>query len=299
MKFFLWQVFLGSKPRVEIEMPDYDMILRAWNDLTLIAEVEQSWDSLIQNYVEFETELRSSDIQLIARSHASYADLQDIRLGFSRRLSNLLHACRSYLDHTPYHLGKLQNNRLKELFAAETTKIYDSNFSHRFMAALRKYSLHRGIPLYSVLFGAHWIESDIEEERRLRKKTEEEVNQHKIRVEKPFKPTVLEEVGIGRDALDVAELAREYLEGLGAVHDILRAAWMEHLDDCKTEIRSAIERYAAENNRNVVELAAAKCSSDGAVIEYQYIFEGLPERIERLTQRNGSLGNLRSRIAKG
>lgn len=173
----------------------------------MIADIEETWDNLIQNYLELESELLNSAIHSMVRSHGSYNDFQDTRLAFTRRLSNLLQTCRSYLDHTPHHLGKLKIVGLKKMFTAETNKAYDANFSYRFMEALRNYSQHRGVPMHSASFASRWIEGEIEEESRLRHTAVGLVKLNKIREDKEFKAAVLTEIEPDIDALDVATLS--------------------------------------------------------------------------------------------
>src|SRR3546814_11369469 len=68
-------------------------------------------DCLVQHYIDLEMELLRSAMHSMVLNHESYHEFQQIRLGFSRRLSSLLQSCRSYLDHTPHHLNKLESHR--------------------------------------------------------------------------------------------------------------------------------------------------------------------------------------------
>src|SRR3546814_1358490 len=67
-------------------------------------------DCLVQHYIDLEMELLRSAMHSMVLNHESYHEFQQIRLGFSRRLSSLLQSCRSYLAHTPHHLNKLERS---------------------------------------------------------------------------------------------------------------------------------------------------------------------------------------------
>src|SRR3546814_18975610 len=85
-------------------------------------------------------ELLRSAMHSMVLNHESYHEFQQIRLGFSRRLSSLLPSCRSYLDHTPHHLNKLESHAFAEPFKKLTNTPYDGPSGCRFQEALRNYA---------------------------------------------------------------------------------------------------------------------------------------------------------------
>src|SRR3546814_9673570 len=98
---------------------------------------------------DWSSDVCSSDLMhSMVLKHESYHEFQQIRLGFSRRLSSLLQSCRSYLDHTPHHLNKLESHAFADPFKKLTNTAYDGHFGCRFMEALRNYAQHRGLPLH-------------------------------------------------------------------------------------------------------------------------------------------------------
>src|SRR3546814_9438428 len=80
-------------------------------------------------------ELLRSAMHSMVLNHESYHEFQQIRLGFSRRLTSLLQTCRSYLEHTPPHLYKLESHAFADPFKNLTNTAYDGHFGCRFMEA--------------------------------------------------------------------------------------------------------------------------------------------------------------------
>ncbi len=260
--------------------------------------IEEEWDCLVQNYMELEMELLQSALQSMILSHESYETIQEARLRFTRRLSNLLHTCRSYLDHTPHHLNSLEAELTKS-FNQARNNAYDEQFSYRFMEALRNYSQHTGLPMHGTTFHSSWIDGikpDGEDPGFLRHAVTANVDINLIKKDPKFKSSIRDELeAIGAEKLDVATLTREYIEALGEVHNKLRAQLKPKLTQWKSTIRSAIERFAEQNGGIVTALHIAEFSEDDAHVRSISIFESPLKRSEYLTKRNGSLINLRRR----
>lgn len=298
MAYYLWKAVLAREPKIEITKAEYEEIIAAWRAITAIVEIEEEWDCLVQNYIELEMELLQSAMHSMVRNRESYHEYQQIRLGFSRRLSNLLQSCRSYLDHTPHHLNKLEGHAFTEPFKKLTNAAYDGHFGYRFMEALRNYAQHRGLPMHGASFDASWTEIFTEGRREkglLRHVVLASINLAKIKGDKKFSAKLLAEVDENLEHLDVATLTREYIEALGGAHNELRQLLSGALAQWKTTVRDAIARYAAVRDGNVIALSAAEFKENDTVKASINIFDDLLVRLERLTRRNGSLVNLRLR----
>lgn len=299
MGYYLWKAVLAPTPRVPITETEYNRLLTCWTSLGQIASIEEEWDSLIQNYIELELELIRSAMNAMVLSHGDYHEANQTRLGFARRLSNLLHSCKSYLDHTPHYLKKLTTAGLESSFRTATNSAYDASASYRFMEALRNYAQHRGLPLHGATFDAGWTGrfADGPEDRGLlRHSSYASINLEKIRADGKFKASVLAELTNSPDQLDVSILVREYIEVLAQVHEKVRDSIKSEFDDASASISAAVTQYAEVNAGNVIGLSVAEFDDTGnAVIVEQSIFEDLAERIQRLMQRNRNLVNLRLR----
>lgn len=298
MSYYLWKAVLGRTPKIEITKGEHDAIIAARRAVSVVADIEEEWDCLVQNYIDLEMELLRSAMHSMVLNHKSYHEFQEIRLGFSRRLSNLLQSCRSYLDHTPHHLNKLQSHAFADPFRKLTNTAYDGHFGYRFMEALRNYAQHRGLPLHGASFEATWtgnLDDDSEHKGLLRHVVLASISLAKIKGDKKFSAKLLAEVDGDLEHLDVATLTREYIEALGGAHDGLRKLWSSALAEWKSTVRDAIARYAEINDGNSIGLSVAEFNQNGTVKCHVNIFDDLLLRVEQLARRNGSFVNLRRR----
>ncbi len=295
--YYLWKAALGQKPKVTLTKAEYLKILTAWKGILALVNIEEEWDCLVQNYLELEMELLRSAMDSMIVGPESFHDMQQSRLGFARRLSNLLSSSRSYLDHIPHHLASVKNGKFRSHFVKLTNTAYESHFAYRFMEALRNYAQHRGLPLHGSTFDSSWIDpkNPVENQSSLRYSVAASVNLDKLRLDQNFKKTVLKELDPALENQDISPMVREYLEALGGVHDGLRELLEADLTGWKKTIRDAINRYSDLNKGDVLGLSVAEFSSDGSLKNYNGIFEELLTRIDRLKLRNGSMINLRRR----
>ncbi|MEO6717789.1 MAG: hypothetical protein ABIM50_11155 [Novosphingobium sp.] len=295
MVYYLFKAVIGSGLKIEISASEYDEIAAAWHSLGPVVDIEEEWDSLIQNYIEFEMELLKAATNSMILSHNSYHDFHQHRLGFARRLSNPLQTCRSYIDHAPHHLGQLNSCDFSSTFNELRNKAHADHFGYRFMDAMRNYAQHRGVPLHSSTWNSDWISDADERKNRLRYVVTANVDLGKVRHDRKFKASVRAEIE-GVDRLDVGTMTREYIEALGWVHSELRKAMEGAIAGWKKAIRDAIARYAAATSGGVIGLAAGEFADDGELVNQMSIFEDMLDRHERLTRRNGNLVNLRRRF---
>lgn len=297
-RFFLWKAVLGRTPKIAIEKREYDHILTSKSVIVQVIAIEEEWENLIQNYLELELEFLKSAMQTMVLNHESYHEFQQTRLIFARRLANFLQSCRSYIDHIPHYLGMVPIPDLVARYKSLAGELYDSSSSYRFMEALRNYAQHRGLPLHGASYDVSWT-GDFSENGKnkglMRHSVAANIDLEKIRADKRFKKSIVTEIDQDLDQLDVVVLIREYVEGLADVHSKLRAVLKEPLDGWKSFFRSAISKYGAANDGDVVGLTAAIFDQEGRVGERTDLFEELPERVEKLQRRNGNLVNLRLR----
>lgn len=291
----LRRAVLDPSSDVEIGPEHYQRALAAWKSLAQVARVEESWESLIQNYLEWETEVLTAAVQSMVKPRAT--DFHDMRLAFARRLANLLQSCRAYLDHTPHRLTAMTVDGLPETFAALRSKAKNEHLTFRFMQALRNHAQHYGVPLHSFSIGSAWtgdFNDGPESAGLARYSVAPKISISSLREDKSFSKSVLKEVDNGTDNLDVMTFTRGYLEALGEIHESVRTQLQTHVGNWKREIRDTIARYAEANEGEVVGLTLAILDGD-RIIEQTHISEDMLARIEALQRRNRSLVNLRKR----
>lgn len=299
MGHYLLKSAFPRSPKLPISETEYVNILASWSSLSTIAAIEEEWDCLIQNYIELETELIRSAMNSMVLNHADYHEMNQTRLAFSRRLSNLLHSCKSYSDHIKHHLNRLATPELKNKFEKSTSAAYDSSSSYRFMEALRNYAQHRAMPLHGVTLDAAWtgnFDGKDKSEGLHRHSLHLQIDLRRIRSDQKFKAAVRAEIANSPDHLDVSILVREYIERLAQVHEDLRTSIKSELDQAIHSIQTAIKKFDEISQFDTFTLKVVEWDDEKeTAINSQTIFGDLLQRIYRLTHQNRNLVNLRLR----
>jgi len=131
----------GCPPR------EYDRISRAKHALITTIAIEQKLDLLLENYVEYESELLDLAVRLIAFRDSQWHAFQRENLDVTRRLVNLLSAARLYVDQMNHDLGRLFDDadEIRAAVKQESSARYDASFGFRLMETLRNAIQHRSI----------------------------------------------------------------------------------------------------------------------------------------------------------
>lgn len=116
--------------------------------------IELNHEDLLQR-VEFYKNRFSKDQQM------GFELITNQFMDLNRLILNLLSSIRTYLDHTETKIKRENTIHSEEykLFKRLTTESFDNNFSYRFLAKLRNYSQHCGLPS-----GSLNIHSEVDEQ---------------------------------------------------------------------------------------------------------------------------------------
>ncbi|MBK6801643.1 hypothetical protein [Novosphingobium sp.] len=285
--YFLAIRAIGRHHRVEIEQARFEKIQSAWANLCNVLDLEESWDAVIQNYLDLEKGMLDAAARHMILSIFDYHNFQDIRLQFAVKLANLLSSCRAYLDHTPRNLNSLEPRRGETgAFRLATNREYDQRFGYRFMEALRNYSQHGGLPLHGASYGTRRREG--EDEGMLQFSVATHVLVDKLRGNKSFKQSVLENVT--EEKLPAEPLVRAYIEGVSCVHMELRNLLHERVARWMKVIRDAIATFSEGSpDGNILGLCAMQLGEKNQWIQSVPLVEDMLQRLEILQKRNRSL----------
>jgi len=292
MEYGLARQVLGSKKFFKLSKQEYEDIKDSRDLLLEGLFVEQKFDLLIDDYLEFETELLEIGARELVRGSGDWIDFQDQRNHMNRRVVNLLSAARLYLDHTRHHLGKFESAvpGVKSNIEAAMSAQYDGCLGYRFMEALRNYVQHRGFPIHGVTYGASRTDHG----------SAYVVTPHiewaRLAEDGKFKATVLRELEFLGEKIDIRPFVREYMECLWNIHKIIRDYLQTVLNQSDKLIREAIERYQNElpTNDSIVGLAAVTRDGHtyGGAIP---LFEDLLDYRKSFEKKTRSLANLAKR----
>lgn len=292
----LVRLVIGSRKFVVLSQSEYDDIKRARDLLLQGLFIEQKFDLLIDDYLEFETEVLEIAARELVRGTRGWTEFQDQRNHMNRRVVNLLSAARLYLDHTRHHLGNIDSTvaGVKSSIELVISAQYDMSLGYRFMEALRNYVQHRGYPIHGVTYGAShtdngsvYVVTPYVEVPRLEE-------------DGKFKASVLVELKSMQEKIDVRPFVREYIEGLWKIHQAIRDQLQTILDQSDQLVRAAIERYRNEPPVGDAIVGLAAVTREGHTYgENVPLFEDLLDYRKSFALKNRNLTNLARRYVSG
>jgi hypothetical protein len=106
MKYGITKLVLGNSPFIEITEDEYKALKIARDFLFEALYLEQKFDLVTEDFIEYEMTLLSYAANHMMFSNLDYIRLQNEVNNINRRLVNLLSACRLYLDHCIHHLSE-------------------------------------------------------------------------------------------------------------------------------------------------------------------------------------------------
>lgn len=293
MQYSAWMTYDWPKPVLELAESDFNGLIFSWRGLAAVANIEDLWEIIVQNYVDLESNFMKSALHSMVRDDGDHGFGQDERLKVARILSNLLSSCRSYLYQVPRHLAAANSEGAVTAFRDMTHREYDSCPSYAFMEALRNHAQHYGLPLHGTTIGGRW--SFIETEHGLEKGSHRfsasaTITLDRLRSDPDFKKSVLAQFQ-SQDSLDIVRLTREYIEALSRIHEDLRQEMSESVAGWKSKVRTVLARYAKEAGcrPHFVMIGEFLKNEPGRGVQ---IFEDLLVRVEQMVRRNRPLVNL-------
>ena len=303
MKYGISKIVMGFSGFIDIDEVEYKCIKDARDNLFEMLFLEEKLDFVTENFHEYETELLSIASRSMIFHDVDYFSMSRERNIVSRRIVNLLSACKMYLDQSIHHIKNIygENSDNVNLVKKETASQYDKNFGYRVMEALRNYVQHRGLPIHSILFSGKWLDIDSDENCRLLYTVVPSISVSELAEDDKFKQTVLKEMLAiqSNDDIDIRPLIRDYVEGIGKIHEKVRE--LIHTDVNKWEgilsdtINKFQNEFGAEESLAGLDIVAKKDDSHWA--ERITIFEEFIEKRQALENKNRIFGNLHKSYA--
>jgi len=259
---------------------------------------EELWDMVVQNLADLERELLTAGVDQMLFGGQSWSESQDIRTLFARRLANLLHSAKSYIEISQQHLRDARHgDELIDMMKVCLSTAYDAHFTYRFMEALRNYTQHRGIPVSSMHMDMRFIQDDAGE--HLRYIAAASIDPRRLIDDPKFKASVRRELA-EHSKLEVNYYARCYVEQLSDTHIKVRNASTLGTENHQSLIQSAIDRLndAATGDADFGAYIGERDANDKQIAEHALMVEPF-QRLKTLHSRNGSLHRLGERYVSG
>ncbi len=293
MDYGLTRMVLDSTAFVHISVDEYQKMKNAKDALFESLFIEEKYDLVVENYLEFEGSLLESVARHMILSGQDYRWFQMERSLFNRRLANLLSTARMYTHHVKRHLTNIFATEEGEapdigtLFSDQ----YDTRLGYRAMEQLRNFVQHRGFPVHAVTYNSRWTDG---EKSELQFAVSPYLCPEDIRADRRFNKSVLEELEAFGERVDIKVLVRDYVEGIWAVHDKIRESLSPRIVLWEAALDGAFVRFQSQypDEQSVIGLAAVARDERGQYSEPIQIFKEFLDYRRQLERKNGSLKNL-------
>lgn len=284
MNPYLRPALLSPPPPLEITESEYLLLKRSRLVLNAAFSLEENYDLLIGNYLEFENSALSLATSSMARQLSEYHEMFELTAEMNRRAVNFLSSARLFVDQLLQRVGKCGGNKeeVKKRLSAE----YDDSFEYRFMEALRNHVQHSGSAVHSLSIGGKWVPS--QECTRHEHALEVFTQKRFLALDPSFKKPVLEECP---DKVDTLRATRRYLESLSKVHEFARNNIEDSIAEARASFESAIRKYVAFSNASPIGLTAYSSSSQDPSNQVAIFLDWDDVRV-KLCKRNRRLHNL-------
>jgi hypothetical protein len=286
---------------VTIDEIEYKNIIEAKKNLLEELLIEESLDFILENYFEFELDLLSISTKQMIFNNPEYFQIQTGKMTLIRRISNLLTACRMYLDHCPHRLKNIfgEGSDVESIFKLECKTAYDSCLSYRMMEAIRDYVQHRGMPFQNFII--QYKTDIVQNDRFMAAIIIPQINLAELENDKKFKKSVLREMrAVNPDeTIDIRPLIREYIERIYLIQERIRTeldaislSWEKEIQENILRIQ---ERFKLEIPSTPISLIAR--GENFRIKNRTSLFPGFIELRRSLILKNSGVKNLNNRFA--
>lgn len=286
MKYGITKLVLGNSPFIEITEDEYKALKIARDFLFEALYLEQKFDLVTEDFIEYEMTLLSYAANHMMFSNLDYIRLQNEVNNINRRLVNLLSACRLYLDHCIHHLSNIYGRESEKIEAVNRQKSaeYDSNLSYRVLEALRNYVQHRGFPVQKVTYNGSRVEEG--DNWEILFSVTPYIKVSELQEDEKFKRAVLDELKKLGDEFDIKPFIRDFVTSIGNVHKKAREVLREDIQQSEETITKCIQKFRIETKaEDIIGLGIAIKEDDSTYSEMISIFTDFIEHRQELEKR--------------
>lgn len=249
-EFYLRKNALAQPQKVEITQEQFDDIRCAVNIQVESLYIEQKYDFVMENYLEFEESILQcglSDMLFGGRDRKEFN--ADTAL-FNRRIMNLLTAYKTYDDTYRQHINRifLRDKEILRQVKDSFSKEYDSRVGYWLMPKIRNFVQHQGFPVHGSSYGSKWIE-DKQGIQRSRYTVDLYISPEELS-EGKFNLEVRERLSRMGDKVDLKFIIRDFMEGFSAAHTRNREILADRLEWSYHYISSVIEEFLTATGYN-------------------------------------------------
>ncbi len=292
IRYLLRIYALGPHPELEISHEAFEGIKSSKAILNAGLSMEEKYEVLVSNYLEFEKEMLIYSAECMIRNNLNTDAFSKIKMDLNRRLVNIMTAARSYIDQVSRDIRSIVPHEIKEndFVKKALSDKYDELFEYRFMESLRNHVQHREFPVHYMEINRFWDNGERAQGSGLAFDVELASEKADLSQNLKFKTSVLEEMP---ERVDLKKAVRVYIEAISDVHSSLRHRVLNALTDSRENIDTYIGLYARKRP-NPIGLYAIR-EENGIYVEKVSLSTEWDDVRQKLTQINMRLVNLSRR----
>ncbi len=282
----------------EIDRNRYEEICDARKKLFKSLAIEDTWDTLLANYVDLESFLLDDSVKSIVYSSHGWGEIHHRLISINRFVSNLLASAVSYFDHVKRNLTEIYGRGSPELQewekSVESEK--ENSIQLRSLWFLRNISQHADIVAKNV----SWKHSADKMRNFFQTRTIPYLDLSKIEPNRREEKAILASLRGLEGEVEVKLVIRGAIDSIGATHLILRQIQNRKIEEWQRTIDNAIIYFQTVNQeKETVGLVATGMKGDGTLTGRQDLFREFIEYRKTLERKNFLPCGFSKRFASG
>lgn len=292
MEYYLRLAIPGKFNKITITASEYRNLDEARNILISALSIEELYEILINDYLQFENQLFSISTNTMVYENSDYIDVFEARSKLNSCLVNLLSIVRLYLDSLPRRVRKCkpQMDDIEGYIKALKETEFEKDREYRFMEALRNFVQHYELPIHFTSHSMGW--TSLDDEGLLEFSMDLASQRSFLGRDGEFKKKVLQEL---EEKTDLKHATRVYIEALSNIHLAIRKSISGSVQKARNLIQSTHQQHGDASYESLI---AYKISSPTESHELPLLLKWDDIRI-KLEQKNKKLTNLRKRYVTG
>lgn len=244
MQYAIFSYREGLDGRVALSEAEYRGLLQDYAMLTEALMLEERFDILLGNYLEFESEIVDLAMQHSIRFHTADEEMPEHRRILVRRVLNLLNACFFYLDQLWHGLSGMfgSSSVIAQSAKQSCAAHYDSSFGYRLMESVRNSFQHYSMPIQ--MLAVNHQRTEIGAAGQFACTVTPKLSRDALLGDPKLKEALKSELRTQPEHMDIKPLIREYVEALAELHDLVRKEASGHVKGWDESVDGIFNRYA-------------------------------------------------------
>jgi len=237
-KYFLSTSSHETSPKIEISEIDYDEIISARKTLSAALKIEETYDIVLGNFLDFEKEILLLTLDKVADHRFDYKKAYDVLSSINRKFTNFVLSAKNYTELIDSMTSKSANNKedIKAIVKSMRAKHFDESLDYRFMEALRHHLSHFGGAVHLIHNPDKWLVDENNQARNFVFNMYIYSLKDRLIENEKFKKALLAELP---EKIDLKKAARSYIGAISNIHQQVRTI----TETATTEARLTIETH--------------------------------------------------------